>query len=221
MESRDSHDIPEGMFGVIACEVTTGVVVDAFGARAAKGSSAFLCFESVQDAELHCRARVRVDPATECWIYDDTGAVVGEFRNLATFGSQASTSHRWKRPLVSRLLFRGTPDGFCCNAARGRFLSRQGYGDFLVAGRASPDSEISFVAGSSMAHREDYKALLPTLRAVERALGSFQISNYTLLTSGHVRYCASCGVSLHRFYGRNGGALRDDDFAHQLPSFAQ
>ena len=214
MAGSRQGEVPRGMFGVLACEVRTGVVVDAFGGRTPEPRAKFLCFDSHADAMLHCRARVRVDPETECWIYDETGKVVGEFRHAGALPSDAPT-HRstwW-----SRLRLRGTRDGYCCDVARGLFVSRASCGEFLVAGCVR-DREVRFLAGSAMAHREDYAALLPTLRAVERAFGDFGISNYKLLTYGDVRFCASCGANLRRFYGRGGGELRDDAFVDALRS---
>lgn len=215
MDESRNDEIPTGMFGVLACEARTGVVVDEFGDRATDHRPKLLCFASREEAALHCRARVRVDPETECWIYSDSGEVVAEYRSAGSRGEPAPPTYA--RPWLDRLFRRGTGDGFCCDSSRGCFISRESYGDFLVAGRPHQCRDVTFVAGTAMAHRADYEALLPTLNAVERAVGAFGVSNYKLLTHRFVHFCAHCGANLRRFYGPEGGALRDDTFASQLP----
>ena len=78
--------------------------------------------------------------------------------------------------------------------------------------------EPRFFAGSTMAHRHDYEDLLGTLKKAERAMADLDLSNFKLLQYGEVLYCAQCGANLRRFYGRDGGVLRDDDFVARLVS---
>ena len=140
------------------------------------------------------------------------GAQIGVSHTTHERRSQNGRRPWWRR------VRRGTHDGFCCDAARGLFLSRLEYGAFLVAGKVRPQSPVAFLAGSRLAHNRARDGLLEILRKAEQALADQGLTNFQLYEYGQVRFCAHCGANLRRFYGSDAGALRDDAFAQDLGS---
>lgn len=87
---------------------------------------------------------------------------------------------------------------------------------FLVAGYDRDFDKVKFFAGSNMAHRKDRSAVLSANRAAAEILKREGISNLKLQIYGIAHFCVQCGVNFRKFYGEDGGALRDDDYVHEL-----
>ena len=125
-------------------------------------------------------------------------------------------SSPWARGLWRLIPGCGKSRRFCCASTRGCFESRKTYGRFVVAGFDPRWGRVAFYSGTAMAHRSDYDRLIPTLRAADQALEGLGLSNYKLLEYSGVSYCQTCGADLRRYYGIDGGLLRDDGFVAEL-----
>ena len=105
---------------------------------------------------------------------------------------------------------------WCCHAAKNRFDDRNQYGEYLVAGFVPNVQEVWFFAGFNMAHRRDYTEILQACKAAATAIEEIGISNFKLTSSHCVHFCSHCGANLKEFYGKEGGALRDDEYVRQI-----
>jgi hypothetical protein len=101
---------------------------------------------------------------------------------------------------------------FCCHVAQNLFVARNEVGEFLVAG----ENPVQFYAGFNAAHHKDYSDVFRANRTLAAACEAAGISNLKL-TSHHITcYCSHCGTKLVKYYGKAGGALRDDKYVADM-----
>lgn len=105
---------------------------------------------------------------------------------------------------------------FCCHGAKNLFESRNSVGEFLISGIDPERGVLRFYYGFTACHRADWQDVIGICNKVSSLMKEAGVANFKLSTHHIVKFCATCGVDLSALYGKDGGALRDDEFLSQL-----
>ena len=167
-----------GSFVVSARDAGKEHVVERFGDEGLNRESSTHCLPERGAADKFTRTPLRALATAACWVVDHMGAQIGVSHTTHERSSQNGRRPWWRR------VRRGTHDGFCCDTARGLFLSRLEYGAFLVAGKVHPQSPVAFLAGSRLAHNRERDGLLEILRKAEQALADQGLTNSSCTSTG-------------------------------------
>lgn len=73
--------IPKGKFGLVMCEIHTGIILNSDAHRSVDGDKWLFLFDSLAEAEKYAEERVNSNPLIECSIADESGKWLISTRN--------------------------------------------------------------------------------------------------------------------------------------------